>query len=98
MIGAELERMLRQLVREEVSAAIGGAGPAPTRLITVQEYAATRSVSVSTVRTAIRAGRLKATRIGRAVRVSADAEIARATKATTANARAAASLGLGGHR
>jgi excisionase family DNA binding protein len=52
--------------------------------VAVSEYAAARSISVSTVRNAIRNGRLPAIRIGTAVRVPVDAEIGRPVITTAA--------------
>ena len=77
--GLRLDEMIREIVRTEVRAEVARAlavAPAPTH-VSVAEYAATRSISVSTVRNAIRAGRLPALRIGTAVRVPVDAEIGR---------------------
>lgn len=56
--------------------------------ITVAEYAARRSISESTVRIAIREKRLPCLRVGRAVRVPADAEIKPPVKTRAARADA----------
>jgi excisionase family DNA binding protein len=69
---AMLRPMIAELVREELAKARPGASP---DLVTVAEYARRRSISPSTVRHAIAEHRLQVTRIGRAVRVRADAEI-----------------------
>jgi hypothetical protein len=95
----EFAEIVRRVVREEVRAALadGGAGVAPRRLVTVAEYARTRSLSQSAVRAAIRTGRLAVQRIGRAIRIAADAELQRLPAATTGAAaagRAARVLGL----
>lgn len=70
---------IRQLVREEVRAELAKqpalqAAPA-SQYISIGEYAKARSISVSTVRNAIRDGRLPAMKIGTALRVLSDAEI-----------------------
>lgn len=73
-----LRDLIRDVVRDELASALASrAAEAPT-LVTVAAYAAARSISPSTVRAAIRDGRLPATRIGRAVRLDSTAEIARA--------------------
>lgn len=75
-----LDTMIRELVRSEVRAEVERAlANAATRAmyVSVAEYAAARSISVSTVRNAIRRGRLPALRIGTAVRIPVDAEIGR---------------------
>ena len=69
-----IEDHIRAIVRDELSRARPSTAPA---LVTVAAYAASRSISPSTVRAAIREGRLDAERIGRAVRVSPTATIAR---------------------
>ena len=97
MIGGELERLLRRLIREEVVAALRESSSAsqPTGLVTVAEYAAARSISVSYVRAAIRDGRLASTKIGRAVRVQANAEIANKATVATDHVTAIADRRLG---
>ena len=68
----QLAEFIRHIVREELAA------QQPQRsadLVTIDAYAAARSISRSTVRQAIRDGRLPATRFGRAVRVDARVEI-----------------------
>jgi hypothetical protein len=98
VIGAEIERLLRQLIREEMRAALaevadGRSGGA--RYVSVKTYAEARSISPSTVRQAMRDGRLEPMRVGRSVRVQADAEIAsRSTKLDNATDRAEQRLGL----
>jgi len=66
---------------------------ASERLVTVADYARTHAISQSHVRQAITAGRLAYERIGRAVRIPADAVIAPRRKAHT-DARTAVRLGL----
>lgn len=93
---------IRLMVREEVERALAAKpSPAPD-FVTVAEYARRRSISESTVRAAVREGRLPAERIGRAVRVPADVRIApanaRAVAAVTRDIRSARILGLGGRR
>lgn len=65
-------------------AALAGA-PAADELVPPATFARMRSISVSTVRAAIREGRLPATKIGRAVRIAADAQIGRAVNRPTTN-------------
>jgi excisionase family DNA binding protein len=73
-----LRAMIAEVVREEFAVLLAQLQPTPApNLVTVDEYARRRSISVSTVRAAIREGRLPIERIGRAVRVPADASIAR---------------------
>jgi hypothetical protein len=78
VIAVELEAVLRSLVAELVAAEVKRtlAESKPIALeITIDAYAAARSISPSTVRAAISAGRLPAIRYGRAVRVPANVEI-----------------------
>jgi hypothetical protein len=73
-----LDDWIRELVRGEVSAEVArilSAAPTRPTHVSVAEYAAMRSISVSTVRNAIKRGRLPALRIGVAIRVPVDAEI-----------------------
>lgn len=86
-----LEQIVRRVLREELAAIAPKTG-----LVTVAAYAAARSISSSTVREAIRDGRLKATRIGRSVRVEAGAEIAPASSGdeTSVAVKVARKLGL----
>ena len=65
----DIEAIVRRVLREELAAF-----KAPAGLVTIVAYAEARSISPSTVRAAIKDGRLTATRIGRAVRLRADAE------------------------
>ncbi len=67
-----IEDIVRRVVREELELAAAKRAVAE---ITIAEYAATRSISITTVRDAIRDGRLPAKKYGHAVRVPADAEI-----------------------
>jgi excisionase family DNA binding protein len=69
-----LRDLVREVVREELAKRQTPSGP---ELITAAEFARRRSISKSTVRAAIREGRLEVTRIGRAVRIAADAQIGR---------------------
>lgn len=72
----ELRDLIRGIAREELRVALEEqAGDNAPEHVTVQAYAAKRSISVSTVRNAIRLGRLPAIKVGRAVRVRADVEI-----------------------
>lgn len=67
-----IESVVRRVVREELAAV--RAAPAD-EMVTIETFARMRAISKSTVRAAIRGGRLQATRIGRAVRVRSDAQI-----------------------
>jgi hypothetical protein len=81
----KLDELIREIVRAEVRAEVArviATGPAHPTHVSVAEYAAARSISVSTVRNAIRARRLPAIRIGTAVRVPVDAEIGRPVTTT----------------
>ena len=71
---AVVERVVRRVVREELAAGRAGPAPAP-ELVTMKEFARRLAISESTVRAAIRDGRLQAVKIGRAVRVRCDAQI-----------------------
>jgi len=62
-----------------------GAAPVP-ELVTVADYARARSISESTVRAAIRDGRLPAVKIGRAVRVRAHAQIGESVPVVSSSA------------
>lgn len=66
-----------------------------SQLVGVGEYAAARSINVSTVRAAIRTGRLPSKRIGRAVRVPADVEIAAVERSRPSKATELAERRLG---
>lgn len=72
-----IEPAIRKLVREEVRAELAKVTPtrSPAVYISIADYAKARSISVSTVRNAIRDGRLPAMKIGAAVRVRTDVEI-----------------------
>ena len=73
MTGLEqiIETIVRRVIREELAEL-----KEPTvDHVTVAAYAAKHSLGVSTVREAIREGRLPAVKIGRAVRVPAEAQI-----------------------
>lgn len=67
----DIEQTLRAIVRDELAKA-----RAEDQHITIAEYAKRWNISPSTVRAAIRDGRLAADRIGRAVRIAANAKIA----------------------
>lgn len=73
---SDLTSMVRAIVREEVQRAMADAKPARDGFVSVSDYAARHSISRSTVRAAIREGRLPAVRIGRSVRIAWDASIA----------------------
>jgi hypothetical protein len=82
-MGTGLELGLRTLISEVVRAELREQlarhqqiATSP-ELVTAAAYAARRSISVSTVRAAIREHRIDTVRIGRAVRLRADAEIGR---------------------
>jgi len=81
-----LDDWIREVVRSEVKAEVArrlSAAPTRPTHVSVAEYAASRSISTSTVRNAIRQGRLPALRIGTAVRVPVDAEIGRPANENT---------------
>lgn len=93
---AMLERVVRKVLRE--CAELAAAAPAD-ELVTMATFARRRSISESTVRAAIRDGRLPAEKIGRAVRVRADAQIGKPAPSSSASsdtprARAARILGM----
>lgn len=92
-----LDEQLRALVREEVAKALAER-TRQVELVTAAEYARMRSISVSTVRAAIREGRLPAERYGRAVRVRSDAVISKAVRPVDAAARARLRLCGGGSK
>jgi excisionase family DNA binding protein len=102
--GRDLARELAAALREdselraELVAALDLAGreAPPSRQLTVEAVAASRSIGKSTVRRAIREHRLEVVRVGRAVRVPADAVIAAPARTTTdaAMQRAERQLGL----
>jgi excisionase family DNA binding protein len=94
---AMLERVVRKVMREREEFTTAPAD----ELVTMATFARQRSISESTVRAAIRAGRLPAVKIGRAVRVRADAQIGEpasssnaSTNADTPRAHAARILGV----
>jgi len=101
-----MARELLEAIREdeklrlELAAALV-AEPSPA-LITIAEYARRRSISQSTVRAAIRDGRLPSSRIGRAIRIDTRAEIAEPghvrPRIKRTEDRAARALGLRGGR
>lgn len=93
-----LEQVLAEVraLRAEFAESRSSIGTAE-RQVTIAEYARQRSISTSTVRKAIREERLRCIRVGRAVRVPADAEIGSPSSPTRAPAtatRAARVLGL----
>lgn len=85
----KLRELVREVLREELSKQTGDA------LITVADYAHRHAISERTVRDAIRDGRLAHERIGRAVRVPANAKIEPRIDEFTRRARAAL---IGGRR
>ena len=74
MLGEVIRDVVRREVRIEVAKIVPVRSATPVYL-SAAEYATTRSISVSTVRNAIRNGRLPAIKIGAAIRVRADVEI-----------------------
>jgi hypothetical protein len=73
-----VDDVIRELVREEIRVElerIAAIRQPEASFVTIPEYARTRSISVSTVRAAIRAGRLPAMKFGAALRVRSDIEI-----------------------
>lgn len=91
-LAGALVELVAALVRAEVRAAT--APSALPRYVSAKEYAEARSIAVSTVRAAIREGRLPAKHIGRAVRIPSDAEIAPATRAESQTSSVERRLGL----
>jgi len=86
-LDAVIESVVRRVMREELAAV--RATPAD-EMLTIETFARMRAISKSTVRAAIRGGRLQATRIGRAVRVRSDAQIGEPAAAAGSGAPAAA--------
>jgi excisionase family DNA binding protein len=102
---ADLERALEAIVDRAVRRAVRDelAARQPTaELVTIAAFARQRSISIGTVRNAIRDGRLEATKIGRAVRVRADAAIGKAARPVPAGPETpvarAARVRIGGGR
>jgi hypothetical protein len=101
---SDLEDTIRRIAREEaerVLAAGRAAAPAnDAEWITVEAYAARRSISETTVRAAVKARRLEAMKFGRALRVRADVEIGTPARAAAAGddhvTRARRKLGVTG--
>ena len=95
-----LEVLVRRVVREELTAHRERVDAVrASDAVTMTVFAQMRGVSVSTVRAAIRDGRLSATKIGRAVRIAADAKLGtpvHAVNSAKPAARAARILGLVG--
>jgi excisionase family DNA binding protein len=83
---SDLEEMVRKIVRDELAKQATPAND-ETEQLTVAEYARRWSLGQSTVRAAIREGRLEHVRIGRAVRIPAAAKIGKDVDATTERAR-----------
>jgi excisionase family DNA binding protein len=73
-----LERVVRKVMREREERA---AAPSD-ELVTMAMFARRRSISESTVRAAIRDGRLEAVKIGRAVRVRGDAQLGKPARSS----------------
>lgn len=77
---ATLYDVVRDIVRSELRGEIDRAlaeRVEPPTYVSAAEYAMARSISISTVRNAIRDGRLPAIKVGAAIRVPARAEIGR---------------------
>lgn len=83
-----LEEQLRAIVRDELARVLAERERQP-EMVTPADYAKRWSISVSTVRAAIREGRLPFERVGRAVRIDAEARIRSggAKRDAAANAR-----------
>ena len=100
---SDFDKLLEEKVRAEVARQLAAA-PAPAandpEWVTVEAYAAKRSISETTVRAAVKARRLEAMKFGRALRVRADVEIGRPARAADAGddhvTRARRKLGLTG--
>ncbi len=81
-----IDDAIRELVREEIHAALAKTvAPQLATYVTIPDYAKARSISISTVRSAIRAGRLPAMKIGTAIRVRSDVEIGASVIPTATN-------------
>jgi excisionase family DNA binding protein len=96
----DFDALIRAIVRDELAKARPVNDPAPA-LVTIAAYAARRSISVSTVRAAVKDGRLPAQKVGRAVRVPADVEICKPATPqpeSVRDIRSARILGLAGRR
>jgi hypothetical protein len=91
-----IETIVRRVIREEIATV---AKPTPT-MMSVADYATAKAVCESTVRKAIRDGRLEHEKVGAALRIPADAEIRRrGGSGDVAEDRAAKILrGIGGGR
>ena len=75
-----IEELIRALVREELQRELANRATSskpPETYVSVSAYAKARALSVSTVRNAIRDGRLPAMKIGTAVRIRSDEPIGR---------------------
>ena len=98
-----IEQMIEQLVRRVVHEELAAQAAKPAaQHVTVADYAKTWSIGGSTVRRAIREGRLPAIHIGRAVRIPADVEIGKRSGArgpdSAMMARVERRLGITGRR
>lgn len=89
----DLEQAIRRIVREELAKQKPANDVAEH--LSVANYAKRWSISPTTVRAAIREGRLEHTRIGKVIRISADAKIG-GTKEDEATERARLVLMRGG--
>lgn len=89
-VDAALRAMIAEIVRDELARQLA----APAEHLTVAEYARRHSISQGTVRSAIREGVLPATKIGRAIRIPASAEIGRPVTSRVADATTRARLKL----
>lgn len=107
MIAIDRRLLVREIVaavredtalRAEVLAALGLDGT--SGMVSPATYAARRAISTRTVRRAIEDGRLPYERIGRLVRVPADAVIAPRSRSTAdgARSRIERTLGIGARR
>jgi len=90
-----LRDLVREVVADELRRQSAAATTTTPGLVTVQEYARRRSISPSTVRKAIRTGRLPATKIGRSVRIAADAQIGAPVQPSAGRSDRAARRALG---
>lgn len=84
---SDLEQTIRALVTSIVRDELAKQQPANDGAITVAAYARRYAISERTVRDAIREGRLDHVRIGRAVRIPAEARIEPRVDGKTARAR-----------
>lgn len=75
---SDLESMIRKIVRDELAKAKPANDDTASEHLGVREYAQRWRISATTVREAIRQGRLQHERVGRLIRIPASARISKA--------------------